>query len=435
MNMVMTASTQSCAFQEINPRLFRATVTVPAEHVNTLYHETALDQKENTSTYGFTKGETPLSYIKEHYKSNLTEHLKEFLFKYCVLSQLYEQLHESHTAIAGEPRLQDIIIIPGKDAQFVFELSVSTPIEFRDWKTLPFKAPKRKNYKDIDRQVELFIKEEEHAFTNSASDSIQIGDWVCFEMYLLNKINGPLLGEHREHVWLKIGNEEADAPFQELFMGHKVGDELITASSCLQEYFSTQLDTKYVFKIIIIDRIPASHFSFDLFKQHFKLKSTKEMHQKLIEVFSFRNDISQRRMMAEEALKLLISKHHIDVPHYLVLRQQKSVLESVMHNPDYHVYKTENSFKDMIKQLALKQARELLFVDQLAFHENITITLDDIKSYLNLLKRARTKEFVYFNPPPTKIQGQEMPLPTQILKRCCLREKTLNHVIYHLTRK
>ena len=212
-----------------------------------------------------------------------------------------------------------------------------------------------------------------------------------------------------------------------------MGDEFISASSCLQEYFHTQLDTKYSFKIIIIDRIQASHFSFDQFKHHFKIKNTKEMHQKLIEVFSFRNDISQRRMMAEEALRLLISKHHVEVPHYLVLRQQKSVLESVQHNPDYHVYKTENSFKDMIKQLALKQTRELLFIDQLSYHESISVNMDDIKSYLNLLKRPRTKEFIYFNPPLTKIQGQEMPLPTQILKRCCLREKTLNHVIYHLT--
>jgi FKBP-type peptidyl-prolyl cis-trans isomerase (trigger factor) len=433
--MVMTASTQSCAFQEIGPRLCKAIITIPAEQVNNLYHETALDQKDNTNTHGFIKGQTPLSYIKEHYKSTLTEHLKEFFFKYCVLSQLYKQLHESQTAIAGEPRLEEIILTPDKDALFIFEISLSTPIEFRDWKALPFKAPKRKNYKDIDRQVELFIKEEEQFFTQYASDLIQIGDWICFDIMLLDKMHRPLLGTHREHVWLKIGNEEADGPFQELFLSKKIGDEITSSSSCLQEYFSTQLDTNYFFKIIILDRIPASHFSFDLFKHHFRIKNTKEMHQKLIEVFSFRNDISQRRMMAEESLKLLISKHQIDVPHYLVLRQQKSVLESVRHNPDYHVYKTENAFKDMIKQLALKQARELLFIDQMAYHEDISVTHDDIKSYLNLLKRARTKEFVYFNPPPTKIQGQEMPLPSEILKRCCLREKTLNHVIYHLTRK
>jgi len=119
----------------------------------------------------------------------------------------------------------------------------------------------------------------------------------------------------------------------------------------------------------------------------------------------------------------------------MILRQQKLVLESVQHNPDYHVYKTETTFKETIKQLALKQARELLFTLQLALHEKIEVTNEDIKGYLNLLKRPRTKEFIYFNPPSTKNQGQEMPLPTQVLKRCCLLEKTLNHVIYHLMKK
>ncbi len=429
------SSILTCSINHINPRLCSASVTIPVSLVNTLYHETALDQKEHTSTVGFTKGATPLAYIKEHYKSNFTQHLKEFFFKYCVLSHLYDHLHKEHLALAGEPRLSRIDIQPDHDGLFIFELSLATPIDFREWKMLPFKAPKRKNYKDIDRQVEQFIKEEELLGQSAASDTIQIGDWVCLELLFVDAAKKPLLGDHKEQVWLKIGNEEADVPFQDLLVGKKVGDHLYSATSCLQEYFSQQLDTRYLFSLSIIDRIPSSHFCFELFKHHFKLKSTKEMHQKLIEVFSFRNDISQRRMMAEDALRLLMSKHQVEVPHYLVLRQQKMVLEAVQNNPDYHVYKTENSFKETIKQLALKQAKELLFIDQLAHHEGIQVEANDLKSYLNLLKRARTKEFVYFNPPPTKIQGQEMPLPTEILKRCCLREKTLNHVIYHLTKR
>ncbi len=429
------STTLSCTIQQVNPRVCTATVTIDQGLVNMLYHETAVDQKHDTHTYGFAKGSTPLSYIKEHYKSNITAHLQEFLFKYCVLSHLYDQLHQHRLAVAGEPRLFHIVIQPGTNAQFLFELSVAAPIEFRDWTTFPFKAPKRKNYKDIDRQVELFIKEEDALGQQYATDTITIGDWICFELFLLDKNSKPLFGEYKEMVWLKIGNEEADLPFQDLFIGKKVGDYSVSSNSCLQEYFSNQLDTHYIFGITILQRIPASHFSFDQFRHHFRIKNTKDMHQKLIEVFSFRNDISQRRMMAEEALKLLLSKHHVEVPHSLVLRQQKAVLESVQHNPDYHVYKTENTFKEMIKQLALKQAKEILIIDQLAFHENIKVEMDDLIGYLNLLKRPRTKEFIYFNPPSTKIQGHEMPLPAQILKQCCLREKTLNHVIYHLTRK
>src|SRR5207248_735599 len=135
------------------------------------------------------------------------------------------------------------------------------------------------------------------------------------------------------------------------------------------------------------------------------------------------NDLSQRRSMVEEALKLLLSKHHVEAPNYLILRQQKLVLESVQNNPDYQVYKTQTNFKDSIQQLAAKQVKEILLIDQLSFKENLAISPQDVRSYLNLLKRPRTKEFIYFNLPPTKAQGREIPLPTEIIKKCCLREK------------
>ena len=178
-----------------------------------------------------------------------------------------------------------------------------------------------------------------------------------------------------------------------------------------------------------------AYFSFEDFKQHFRLKTNKDIHSKLIEIFSYRNDLSQRRSMVEEALKLLIAKHHVEASSYLVLRQQKIVLEAVQSNPDYQVYKAQSNFKSIVSQLATKQVKEMILIDQLAHNENIKITNQDIKNYLNLLKRPRTKEFIYFTPPPTKIDGQEMPIPAALFKQCCLREKTLNYAIYHLTRK
>ena len=45
------------------------------------------------------------------------------------------------------------------------------------------------------------------------------------------------------------------------------------------------------------------------------------------------------------------------------------------------------------------------------------------------------KDFIYFDPFVTKIQGQEIPISAATLKQACLREKTLNHIIYHLTKK
>ena len=157
--------------------------------------------------------------------------------------------------------------------------------------------------------------------------------------------------------------------------------------------------------------------------------------QRLVEVFSFRNDLSQRQLMIEESLKLLLTRHHFDVPKYLVLRQEKQVLDAVRDNPDYQVYRTQPDFRDYVWQLAEKQIKETILLDQLSHKENVHVKHDDIKQYLNLTNRARMKDFIYFEHPETKIAGREMPISSELLKQSCLREKTLNYIIHHLTKK
>lgn len=422
--------------EDIQPNFARIVVVVPRVFVTTIYQRASLAQKNETHTYGFPKGATPLLYIEQNYKASLLEHVKEFLFKYFVMSFLFKKLLSKKILVAGEPRLQDVVILSEDDAEYHFELSLTTPIDLSRWKTLPFKAPKRKNYKDIDRQVESFIKEEQNNMKkHQNSDEVSMGDWVCFDIALVADESQEPLANYCENLWLKIGNEEADIPFQEVFVNKKVGDVFYSSDKCFQDYFTSTINTNYLFYVAIKDIVHNGFFSLEHFKQHFRLRTNKETHLKLIEVFSYRNDLSLRRAMAEEALKLLISKHQFDVPNYLVLRQQKIVLESVCANPDYQVYKTQSNFKENIRQLAVKQAKEMLLIDQLMHEENITLVPTDFKGYLNLIKRARTKEFIYFNPPHTKIDGQETPLASVLLGQCCLREKTLNHIIYNLTKR
>ena len=159
--------------------------------------------------------------------------------------------------------------------------------------------------------------------------------------------------------------------------------------------------------------------------------SFKDMHRFF---FSYRNDVSQRLAMVEEALKLLLSRHRFFAPHYLVLRQQKIILSAIQNNPDYNVYRKQKDFNFWVQQLAEKQVKETLLIDQLIYRENIAVTNDDIVNYLNLDKRSRMKEFIYFNLPFNHYE-QEIPLAAHELYRVCAREKAINYIIHYLTKK
>lgn len=434
MEILETLSPLSFSLKQNNQQFGYVTVTIPGEYVEKLYREVSDQQQQKSHIYGFSKGQAPISYIEQNFQPHLLEHIKEFFFKYFVIDWLYKKLQDEKVLFAGEPRLTNILIAPKQSAAFNFSLTLTKPIPLHGWKRLPFKAPKRKNYKDLDRQVENFLKEEHEASKNVKPNIIDVGDWVNFHVCLLDKNKKPLLGAFKEILWLKIGTEEADNPFQSLFVGKKVGDSFMTNHPGLQEHFSAHLDTSYLFLVEIVDYLSHAYFCIEHFKRHFKLKNAKDLHQKCIEIFSYRNDISQRRATAEEALKTLLSKHTIAIPPHLVLRQEKAILEMVHGQPDYHVYKIQTDFREKITLLAEKQIKESILIQQLAFLEKVTINNMDIKGYLNLMCRPRTSEFIYFEPPTTKFSGRETPVSASLMAQCCLKEKTLNHAIFHLTK-
>jgi len=419
----------------VRPALCRATVIVDKDLVNTLYKEAILSQQKTVYAKGFTHGTVPTEYIKQNFNISITDHLKEFIFHYFVISFLNNEIYNQKIFAAGEPRLTNISVQPDHDALFEFDLTTFPTIQFQNWKFFPFKAPKRKKYKDLDRQVTTFIKTEKELIQQDESLSVATNDWVCFDISLLGANNEPVFGEHKENLWLKIGNEIGDEEFYQLFEGKNVGDSFKTNADCIQNYFSSVINTNYTFLITITDILPNCFFCFNHFKRHFKVKTNKDMFKRLIEVFSFRNDLSQRQLMIEESLKLLLHRHQLSIPKYLVLRQEKQVLDSVRDNPDYQVYRMQKDFRDYVRKLAEKQIKETIMLDQLAHRENVAVTHEDIKNYLNLTKRPRMKDFIYFEHPETKIGGREMPISSELLKQTCLREKTLNYVIYHLTRK
>ncbi len=422
-------------YQQIRPTIGTVSIVVPKVCVNKFFRQAARDQKETLHTIGFNKGEIPIEYIEQNFMYSLIDHVQEFLFKYFVLPFLYKEVRNRKLLLAGEPRLKDIRVGYNQDAHFEFALSTFDEIPLHEWRYFPFKAPKRKKYKDLDRQVDSFIKEEKDSLKKfEHQDVVHMNDWVQFLIEPLDENEQPFFNHEPLTLWLKMGDEDADELLRSMFIDRPKGDLFVSKNRGLQHFFGHQFETNYAFSIKILDILHDGYFCFDLFKKHFKLKTNKEMLQKLIEVFSYRNDLSQRRAMIEETLALLLHKHKFEVPRHAILRQQEQVLDRIACNPDYQVYRMQKDFDERVEQLAEKQIKEALILDQLAYNENIIPTDFDIKSYLNLTKRPRAKEFIYFDAPVTRINGKESPVNAEELRHVCMREKALNHVIYHLTR-
>ncbi len=424
----------SFTISPLSSHLHQAVIEVDQDLVSTLRNHTLKLYQQNISLPGFKLRAVPSDYILQHYKKEIYTNVKGFFFTHFVLSFLMKKFNERKMLLANHPRLTSITITPEHKARYIFEVSVANPIKLKEWKHFVFKSPKRKNYKDLDKQVSLFMKHEQTSYKKKKKDEIENGDWVCFSAAPINNESNPFFMPYATTFWLKINTDDILRPLTGLFLGKKVPDSFITDSFMLEDIFTNKAHHNYRFQVTLKSIVKGHHLSLENFKANFKLKSKADVHKKLIEVFSYRNDLSQRKSIIEEVFHLFFSKHRFEVPKHIVIRKQEELLLSLKKHPDYHVYKTNDNFKQQLEMLAEKQLKEEILIDQIGYNEDILLDSLDIQNYLNLFSNERLKEFVYFKPSVEKMENPEMPLHPSILKQAILREKTLNHVIHVLTR-
>ncbi len=415
---------------------FLFSVSVPSKITESFFKLATQRQQSSINPIGFKKGLAPASYIQEHFKTPMISHLKDLGLKFFGINTLLQQIRNQKIVIVGTPELQDIQVDSNGNTIYTFQGHTPKELYMQSWKYLPFKPTPRKKYRDIDKQVLSFLQDEENSSKmHDQSKGIQIGDWVCFQAWIVDQNNKPIFDHHPANAWLKIGDEEPDMDFQKSFLGKKIGDRFMTDISSFQNYFCENSSSNYTFVIQVQDIVPHHSFSFDLFKNYFKIKTHKDLLAKMTEVFSFSNDISQRRSIAHEALGVIIKKNHILLPEESIATQKRHIIQDLQFKPDFMVYKMDPQFEHHVSNMAKRQLLDGVVAEFIGYQDNIAVNHNDIKTVLQLTQRPRLKDFLYFPFIKSQLNGQEFPIEHESLHNFCLREKSINHIIHHLTKK
>ena len=415
---------------------FLFSVTVPAK-ITESFFKLAIERQQSTmNPIGFKKGLAPLSYIQEHFKTPMISHLKDLGLKFFGINTLLQQIRAQKLVLVGTPELQEIKVDAQGNAVYTFQGMTPKELYMQSWKYLPFKPTPRKKYRDIDKQVLAFLQDEEKSCKlYNPQKGIQVGDWVCLKAWVVDGQNNPIFEQHAANIWLRIGDEEPDIDFQNLFLGKKIGDTLITDHQSFQSYFCENSSSNYTFIIQVQDIVPYHAFSLDLFKSYFKIKTHKDLLAKMTEVFSFSNDISQRRSIAHEALGIIIRKNQIILPDASIATQKRHIIGDLQFKPDFMVYKMDPEFDTHVTNMAKRQLLDGVVAEFVGYQDGISVSHNDIKTMLQLTQRPRLKDFLYFPFIKSQLNGQEFPIEHESLHHFGLREKAINHIIYHLTKK
>lgn len=416
----------------VSSHLIEATINVSPDIVNNIYRQAVSIYSKNAQPDGLKNTILPSDFVEKEHIDEIRQNIRKFVLKHIVIDHLFNQISHKKIPIANHPRLTTMEFNKVGGIEYVFDLSIASPIALKEWKLFTFKAPKRKKYKDLDKQVDLFIKRETEKLKRQKKDIVENEDWINFEATIVSDDKQEMIAPHRSNFWIKINTKHVKNPFQMFFFDKKIGDSFLVNQIPFNESISDSLTENCKFLITVKSIAKGSSLSTEAIKTIFKLKNKVDLHNKLIEVFSYRNDISQRRAIVEEVFHLFFSKHRFEVPKHLTIRKQESLIEMLKKQPDYQVYKAQKDFYEKVALLAEKLLKEEILIDQISHKENIKTTSKDINNYLTLFNNSRLREFVYFKPLFEPIEDCDFPLYESFLRQAVQREKTLNHVIHTL---
>ena len=171
---------------------------------------------------GFTLFSTPKEYLEMNYKSEIAHRVKQYLFHHFVLDFLFRELARKKIMIVNTPRLTLVDFKPGETTRFHFNISIADAVELKEWKHFSFKTPKRKKYKDLDKQVINFI-EQENILAQQQKHLIEEADWVLFTSALIDhstrEINYPHL---TTSFWIKVQFSSMPNSFAQEFVDKKI---------------------------------------------------------------------------------------------------------------------------------------------------------------------------------------------------------------------
>jgi FKBP-type peptidyl-prolyl cis-trans isomerase (trigger factor) len=393
------------------------------DHITSLY-------RQYTVMPGLSCSTLPITYTQHYFSHEIEQDTQQFLYDHFIEESIHFFLQEHGVSIVNWPRLQDISGTAANGYTFTVGLSCAPHIALTNWQKHTFIAPKRKNYTDLDIQVESFIATLQHTKSDTTT-IVETGDWVHFSAQLRSPhIQAPL--HSTSNYWLRISIPTLATPAMHQFLGSSKNATFSIPATTLTTNSAAQTHSDYVFDITIKQVVKTNKLTLSQVQTSLATPTHTDLHNKLIEIFSFRSDVSLRKAIIEELFYSLFNAFRFDIPPHAITRRKELFLEIMQSTPDNSVYTKQKHFSTHLTLLAEMRLKEEALVDAIAQKENINVTSDDIAHYLSLASHDRLKEFLYFTPLTEETLTTDRPCSEHVLHQVVRREKTLNAIIQRL---
>ncbi len=373
---------------------------VPAVRVDEEIESAYKELAKTAKIKGFRKGKVPRAVLERHYAASVKSQVLERLVSESYFKALKD---EKILAVSGPEITEGGVLEKGQPYTFQAQVEVQPEVEAKDYLELPLK---KENFKDDETLVGARLEEMRLGnakLETTDRDVAQSGDTVIFDFE--GFIDGVAFenGAAQDHS-LDLGSNTFIPGFEDQLVGMKVGEEGEIAVTFPLDYGKKDLagqDATFKVKIKEIKEKILPELD-DEFAAQMGMASLDDLRTRVKEAHESQERSRIEQEFRDQLVDVLIERNPLEVPESMVKSQLDYMLENLSNRMQSQgmsleaMGMTPDSFKEVYREIAVKQVKGNLLLEAIALQESIKVEESEIEEKLEEIaeKHNASKEMV-----------------------------------------
>jgi len=369
-------------------------IHVHKDAVDEVYKDVITEIKQTTMVPGFRKGNAPIEIIEKQYKEKAFDEVKRRL-----LPEVYQQaITEQGMMPVSYPEVFDVQLEPSGEFSFKAKVDVRPEVKLKKYKLIKINANKVSvDDAEVNESLER-IRNINAEFTEKDSP-IEKGDIGIADIETL--IGDTVVSKKHENMWIEADEEASMLGMGKEIVGLKKGDKKDINVTLPENYPDKKYANKAaVFKVEIKDikekKLPA--IDDDLAKKAGK-DTIPELSNEMRDQIYKRKEFNEKINMKNQVMEYLLKNHSFDVPHSMVRRQLKVLVEKAEDNllkkgmPEASVREHHDKLEEQLLPDAENKVKLYFILESIVESENIVVSPEEIDQWLQTLAESYNKSF------------------------------------------
>ena len=294
-------------------------IGVPAERIEKEVTERLQKATKTVSIAGFRKGKVPLKVVKQKYGQGV----RQEVIGEVVNSSFYEAIKQEDLQPVGQPRIDDVTDVEGKDLEYTAVFEVYPEITLAKLEKVSIARPVTDlNDADVESMIEVLRNQQ--ATFEAAEKASEEGDQVNID-YVGTKGGEEFPGGKAEGQDLLLGSNSMIPGFEDGLVGLSAGDEKVLKLKFPKDYHAEELKGAKVEFAVKVNTVSVKNMP-EMNDDFFKLYGVTEGGEE-----KFREDVRNnmerelrnaiRNKIKNRVMDQLFTHNKVDLPKALVTNE------------------------------------------------------------------------------------------------------------------